>query len=158
MSDDWAASRLGDTHGGCRVCSRTDVKLKADETLRMHVHAQLKGSSFLAPRGNRCRGAGHPPKGVLGRYAVATIAVLRAEFPDLEKQHIADVIGEAIQQHRVIPSNSLECLLDERGVWRLCADLYSPGFVTVSCTRIHESNADRDRRARIVVALGQVRR
>lgn len=53
-------------HAVCRVCRRTDVQLKADQTLRMHVHADRKGSSFLLPGSGRCPGAGHPPKGVLG--------------------------------------------------------------------------------------------
>lgn len=60
-------------HGGCRVCGRTDVDLKADATLRMHVHANRKGSSFLAPTSGRCDGAGRPPKGLLGRYAESVL-------------------------------------------------------------------------------------
>ncbi len=51
-----------DEHNGCSECGRTDVGLKKDGTLRMHVHAHLKGQSFLVPSGNRCRGAGKPPK------------------------------------------------------------------------------------------------
>lgn len=49
-------------HGGCPVCSRTDIGLKKDGTLRMHVHANRKGSSFLTPHSGRCDGAGKPPK------------------------------------------------------------------------------------------------
>lgn len=52
-------------HGGCRVCGRTDVTLKADGTLRMHAHTK-GGNAWLRPGGNRCHGAGEPPKGVLG--------------------------------------------------------------------------------------------
>lgn len=132
------------THEGCRVCGRTDVSLKADGTLRMHVRADRKGSSFLFPDGNRCRGAGHPPKGVLGRYAKATIEVLRTEFLDLEKQHIADVIGEAVQQHRAVPSNSLECLLDERGNWRLKSAGRDTGRVRLACFLYRETRGERE--------------
>jgi hypothetical protein len=39
----------------CRVCGRTDVGLKKDGTLRMHVRPDRKGISFLHPTANRRR-------------------------------------------------------------------------------------------------------
>ncbi|MDH2424790.1 hypothetical protein [Sphaerisporangium sp. TRM90804] len=158
MSSDWANSRLGDTHKGCRVCGRTDVGLKKDETLRMHVRADRKGSSFLFPDGNRCPGAGYPPKGTLGRYARAVLETLRPDFPDLDgKPYVAEVIGEAIQQNAVVPSPAFEALLDDLGNWRLRGHRDIPRRVRLACYRFTESDADRAKVQRINALLDALR-
>jgi hypothetical protein len=144
-------------HKGCRVCGRTDVGLKKDGTLRMHVHAAYKGSGFLRPGGSRCDGVGHPPKGALGTYARTVVDALRPHFDDLGKLYIAEVIGEAIQKHRTSPSNAFEALLDERGNWRLKPDGRDTGRVRLACYRFTESDADRDLVERINALLADLR-
>ncbi len=67
MVSDWAKSVTQDEHGGCSVCGRTDVTLKKDGTLRMHVRADAKGNSHAmswTSLGPRCSGSGKPPKSV----------------------------------------------------------------------------------------------
>lgn len=146
-----------ETHEGCRVCSRTDVTLKADGTLRMHVHANRKGSSFLFPGGNRCHGAGEPPKGVLGHYAKRVIANLLPHFPDLKNPTVADVIGEAVQQHHTSPSDAFEAVLDSLSNWRLMPEGRDTGRVRLACYRFNESDADRERVAKVNGALAEIR-
>lgn len=141
----------------CRGCIRRDVSLKADGTLRMHVRGDRKGSSFLFPDGNRCPGAGHPPRGVLGAYAVAVLDALRGDFPDLGKPHTAEIIGDAIEQNRAIPSDTFECLLDSLGNWRLRQHRDVPGWVRVACYRDLESDADRAKVERINALLDDLR-
>lgn len=53
---------MSEDHSGCQVCGRRDVGLKKDGTLRQHVHADQRGSSFMAPKSGRCEGAGKLPK------------------------------------------------------------------------------------------------
>lgn len=144
-------------HEGCRVCGRTDVTLKADSTLRMHVNAAYKGSGFLRPGGSRCDGAGEPPKGVLGAYALAVLETLHPHFADLDKPFVSEVIGEAIQKHHTSPSNAFEALLDERGNWRLTPDGRNTGRVKLACYRFTESDADRELVERINALLAGVR-
>ncbi len=158
LHDETLAAVVGaDPHGGCRVCSRTDVSLKFNGTLRMHVRADRKGSSFLFPDGNRCPGAGYPPRGVLGAYALAVLDVLRDDFPDLRESHVAEVIGDAITQNQVFPSNAHECLLDTLGNWRLGQHHDMPGRVRLSCCRFEESDADRAKVERINTLLDKIR-
>jgi hypothetical protein len=146
------------THQGCRVCGRTDVQLKADGTLRMHVHAQRKGgNSFLMPSSGRCEGAGEPPKGVIGGYATRVIVNLRTQFKDLEDPVVAEVIAEAIQRHHTTPSPAFEALLDAQGNWRLKPDGHGSGRVRVACYRFHETDADRERVERLNAALLEIR-
>ncbi|MFF4417062.1 hypothetical protein ACFYY8_31465 [Streptosporangium sp. NPDC001559] len=147
------------THAGCRVCSRTDVRLKVDQTLRMHVRADLKGgNSFLLPGGNRCSGASHPPKGVLGAYTKAVLDVLAPHFPDLTTPITAEVIGEAIQQHRTTPYDTFEALLTSTGTWRLRPHQDIPGRVRLACWKEpdRETDQDRDREQAINAQLDAV--
>jgi hypothetical protein len=153
MSDNEAPQQ----HSGCRGCIRRDISLKANGTLRMHVRGDRKGSSFLFPDGNRCPGAGHPPRGVLGAYAVAVLDVLRADFPDLDEPHVAEVIGDAIEQNRVFPSNAFEGLLDSLGNWRLRQHCDILGRVRVACYRDQESDADRAKVERLNTLLDKIR-
>ncbi|MFI7691748.1 hypothetical protein ACIBQ6_21955 [Nonomuraea sp. NPDC049655] len=146
-------------HAGCRVCGRTDVGLKKDGTLRQHVHAAYKGSGFLRPGGSRCDGVGHPPKGVLGRYALAVIEALRVEFPDLEQPVTAQVIGEAVQQYRAAPtpSSGFECLLTGHGSWRLRPHMEIPGLVRVACWQPNPSDVAREREELLNARLNEIR-
>src|SRR5690242_10434716 len=106
-----------DKHDGCRVCDRKDVTLKADGTLRMHVRADRKGSSFLGQASNRCHGAGEPPKGVLSHYAQRVVANLLPYFDDLKDPTVAGIIGEAVQKHHTSPSDTFEAILDGSANW-----------------------------------------
>jgi hypothetical protein len=144
-------------HKGCRVCGRTDVTLKANNTLRMHVHANRKGSSLLGPTSGRCDGANHPPKGALGTYAKRVIEFLRMHFADLNDANVADVIGEAVQKHRTSPDPAFEALLDARGNWRLMPDGRDTGRVRVACYRFHESDADREFEKLLNATLAEIR-
>lgn len=145
-------------HKGCRVCGRTDIGLKADGTLRMHVHAARKGgNSFLMPRSGRCEGAGEPPEGVIGVYAARVVDYLFGNFPDLEDPIVAEVIGEAIQKHHTTPSPMFEALLDAQGNWRLKPDGHGSGRVRLACYRFNETPADRDRTDRLDAALAEIR-
>lgn len=150
------ARSSSDEHGGCRVCGRTDVTLKADETLRHHVHTFAKGSSFLRAQGGRCGGSGHPPKGVVGRYARRVVANLRDHFPDLNDPVVAEVIGEAVQKHHAVPDETFEALLDSAGNWRLRPNSQIPGRVLVACYRFKESDADRTKVERLNTALAEI--
>jgi len=146
-----------ETHEGCRVCGRTDVDLKKDGTLRMHVRPERKGSAFrFFPSGNRCDGAGHPPKGVLGHYAQRVIANLLPYFPDLKDPITAEVIGEAIQNHHARGNAALECRIDSFGNWRLKPHAHDLNQVRLACYRLFESDADRERVAKVNAALSEI--
>ncbi|GHE41955.1 hypothetical protein GCM10017673_50180 [Streptosporangium violaceochromogenes] len=142
------------THAGCRVCRRTDVQLKGDQTLRVHVRPDSKGSPFLLP--GRCPGAGHPPRGVLGAYAQAVLKVLAPHFPDLANPITAGAVGEAVQQHRAAPGVTFGLVLDASGDWRLrarrdirghvrCAYWGAPEQITEQdCELVEAINAELD--------------
>lgn len=132
------------THAGCRVCRCTDVRLRADRTLRVHVRPDSKGSSFLLPGSGRCPGTGHPPRGVLGAYAQAVLKVLAPRFPDLANPITAEVIGDAVQQHRTSPDVAFEALLTSTGSWRLRAHRDIPGHVRCACWKLPEQITERD--------------
>lgn len=131
-------------HAGCRACARTDVQLRADQTLHAHVRPDSKGSSFLLPSSGRCPGAGHPPKGVLGAYAQAVLEVLTPRFPDLTNPITAEVIGDAIQQHHTTPSVVFEALLTSTGSWRLRAHR-DIGRVRLGCWKEPGRETEQDR-------------
>lgn len=146
-----------ETHEGCRVCSRTDVTLKADGTLRMHVHANRKGSSFLFPGGNRCHGAGEPPKGVLGHYAKRVIANLLPHFPDLKDPVVAEVIGEAVQRHHTSPNDAFEAILDGSANWKLKPEGRDTGRVRLACYRLNKRDEDQKLVERVNAAFAEIR-
>ncbi|TYB69697.1 hypothetical protein FXF51_05920 [Nonomuraea sp. PA05] len=144
-------------HQGCRACDRTDVSLKADGTLRMHVRSK-GGNAWLAPGGNRCHGAGEPPKGVLGHYAKQVIATLLPYFSDLKKPYVAEVIGEAVQKHHASPSETFEAILDGGSAnWRLKPDGRNTGRVRLACYRLNERPEDLALEERVNAALAEIR-
>lgn len=144
-------------HEDCRVCGRTDVGLKKDGTLRMHVRPDRKGISFLHPTGNRCHGAGEPPKGVLGHYAQRVLANLLPHFADLKDPMVADVIGEAVQRHHTSPSDTFEAILDGSANWRLKPDGRDTGRVRLACYRLNERDEDRALAEAVNAALAEIR-
>lgn len=144
-------------HAGCRFCGRTDVGLKKDGTLRMHVRADRKGSSFLGPTSNRCHGAGHPPKGVLGHYAQRVLANLLPHFDDLKNPVVAQVIGEAVQRHHTSPDVTFEAILDSLANWRLKPDGRDTGRVRLACYRLNERPEDQRLVESVNAALAEIR-
>lgn len=149
---------MSDEHGGCRVCGRTDVRLKKDGTLRQHVHAAYKGSGFLRPGGSRCDGVGEPPKGVLGHYAQRVVANLLPHFDDLKDPVVADVIGEAVQRHHTSPNDAFEAILDSPSAnWRLKPDGRDTGRVRLACYRLNERAEDRKLEESVNAALAEIR-
>ncbi|MFF0864193.1 hypothetical protein ACFYUV_20710 [Nonomuraea sp. NPDC003560] len=143
-------------HKGCRVCGRVDVGLKKDGTLRMHVRADRKGSSFLGPTSNRCHGAGEPPKGVLGHYAQRVVANLLPHFDDLKDPVVAAVIGEAVQRHHTSPDETFEAILDGSANWRLKPDGRDTGRVRLSCYRLYERDEDSALEKQVNAALSEI--
>lgn len=142
-------------HAGCRVCGRTDVGLKKDGTLRMHVRAK-GGNAWLRPGGNRCHGAGEPPKGVLGHYAKQVLANLLPYFSDLKEPYVAEVIGEAVQKHHASHNDAFEAILDTSANWRLKPDGRDTGRVRLACYRFNESDSDRALEEKINAALAEI--
>lgn len=107
-------------HRGCRVCNRADISLTKNGAVNRHVRPDAKGSSFLMKGGGFCSGAGHPPKGVIGRDAQAIVDALTPHFPDLKDPIVAEVIGEALQRQITEPSDAFEAILDMPNAnWRL---------------------------------------
>lgn len=147
---------MANEHEGCRVCGRTDVGLKKDGTLRMHVRPDRKGSSFLGPASNRCHGAGEPPKGVLGHYAQRVMANLLPFFSDLKDAYVYEVIGEAIQKHHTSPYDAFEAILDTSANWRLKPDGRGTGRVELTCMRRNERPEDRALVETVNAALAEI--
>ncbi len=79
------------------------------------------------------------------RYALAVVAVLAEDFPDLRVDVTAEVIGEAIANYRVAPSDMFECLLTSSGTWRLRGHREVPGRVRVACWKPADRRSDADR-------------
>jgi hypothetical protein len=141
-------------HGGCRACGRTDVQLKKNDTLREHVHAKTKSSSFLWTRSRSCEGSWHPPKDVLGLYAKNVVEVLRREFKDLEDPLVAEVVGDAVQQQQVTPSQAFEVILDaSMANWRLKWNGEALSRIRLACYKFNPSPGDHERAQKITELL-----
>lgn len=118
----------------CRDCGRTDVRLKKDGTLHQHKRPKTRGYSRILPADGYCYGSGHPPKGVLGPYALKVLAVLRPYFPSLRSADVADHVGDSIEQHRITQRVSYEFSLSTH--WSLAAHPEIPVRVRVVCKRL----------------------